>query len=311
MNRQLIDGGPVTLGTNVFGWTVDQRAAPDLLDAFLAAGGTHIDTADAYPFWAPGCSGGEAESAIGGWLGDDPARRGAVCLATKVGIMPGSTGLSGDNIRACVRRSLARLRTDHVDVLYFHMDDPRVDPAESVAAVRDLVAEGRVGHLAVSNYPVQRLEALLRACDRTGAPRPVLYQGQYHLLNRGYAETRLAPVLRAESIPFMPHSSLANGFLTGKYVRGARSAGARSANVGRYLTEEGWAVLEEVRSVAARRGASPAGVALAWLRSRTGVVPPAVSVSDVRQIPEVMERATLTDEDIARLDKVSEPFLRP
>ncbi|WP_165845801.1 aldo/keto reductase [Streptacidiphilus pinicola] len=308
MNRDLISRGPVTLGSNVFGWTLPGDAAPDVIEAFLAAGGTHIDTADTYPSWAPGCVGGESETAIGIWLAKNPDRRDEVCLATKVGCMPGREGLSADNIRGCVDDSLARLQVDRIDVLYFHMDDPKADMTASVRAAADAITAGKVAHLAVSNYPVQRLEQLLDVCDRQGAPRPVLYQGQYHLLNRAYPEQALAPRLRAEGIPFLPHSSLANGFLTGKYSRTVQPAGARAGIVARYFTDEGWAVLDEVHAIAAEHDASPAAVALAWTRSRPGVVSPAVSVSAPEQLAGLMTRPELSDEDLARLDRVSQPY---
>ncbi|GIH98195.1 aldo/keto reductase [Planobispora takensis] len=300
--------GLITLGTNAFGWTVRLEDAPPILESFIGAGGTHVDTADTYPSWAPGCAGGESETGIGGWLADNADRRGEICIATKVGCMPGFEGLSRENIRTCVDNSLRRLRTDYVDVLYFHMDDPDADMEDSVRGAAEVIAEGKVRNLAVSNYPVQRLEKLLSVCDRIGAPRPILYQGQYHLLNRSYYENFLAERLRAESIPFMPHSSLANGFLTGKYTRESKAESARSGIVTRYFTDEGWKVLDELLDIAGAHGVTPAAVALSWARSHGNVTSPAVSVSAVGQLPDVMTDVHLSGGEVSRLDAVSEPF---
>ena len=117
-----LDFGPVVLGGNVFGWTADRDESFAVLDAFHAAGGRAIDTADVYSNWVPGNDGGVSEEIIGEWA-ESRGVRGDIIIATKVAMLPARAGLSPDTIRAAVDDSLRRLRTDYIDVYYAHQDD--------------------------------------------------------------------------------------------------------------------------------------------------------------------------------------------
>src|SRR5919108_2824230 len=118
-----LEVSPLSLGGNVFGWTADEATSFDVLDAYAAAGGNFIDTADSYTFFAPGNSGGESETIIGNWMAAR-GNRDSVVVATKVARLPGREGLAPDNIRAAAEDSLRRLQTDRIDVYYAHIDDP-------------------------------------------------------------------------------------------------------------------------------------------------------------------------------------------
>src|ERR687892_1137418 len=122
---------PLALGGNVFGWTADEATSFRILDAFVDAGGTMIDTADVYSAWVPGHKGGESETVIGRWLQRDPAKRDKVVIATKVGFFE---GLAPDKIAAACDASLRRLGLGigTIDLYYHHKDDPNVPLADSL-----------------------------------------------------------------------------------------------------------------------------------------------------------------------------------
>src|SRR4051794_36929998 len=153
---------PLALGGNVFGWTADEATSFRILDAFVDAGGTMIDTADVYSAWVPGHQGGESESLIGEWL----RRRGGkgdMLIATKVGMLPGEGGekLEPARIAAAAQASLKRLGVEAIDLYYAHQDDQKTPLADSLAAFDKLVRDGKVRVIGASNYSAERLgEAL-------------------------------------------------------------------------------------------------------------------------------------------------------
>src|SRR5690349_21498167 len=145
---------PLALGGNVFGWTADEATSFQILDAFVDAGGTMIDTADVYSAWVPGHSGGESERVIGNWLKRDPANRGRVQIATKVGFME---GLAPEKVRASCDASLQRLGTDCIDLYYQHKDDETVPLADSLGAFDRLRQQGKIREIGLSQFGPERL----------------------------------------------------------------------------------------------------------------------------------------------------------
>ena len=137
---------PLNLGGNTFGWTSDRETSFAVLDAFVAAGGSFIDTADAYAAWAEGSEGGDSETVLGEWF-EARGNREEIVLATKVGAKPSRTGLSAANVEAALDESLERLRTDRIDLYYAHYDDEAVSIEEQVRIADGLVRSGRVRHL--------------------------------------------------------------------------------------------------------------------------------------------------------------------
>src|SRR5580658_2409715 len=160
-----VDVFPLCLGGNVFGWTADDRQSFAVLDAYAAAGGNFIDTADVYSAWVPGHSGGESETIVGRWMAARGNRRRMV-IATKVGLKPGLEGLSAKTIRAAAEASLRRLQTDRIDLYYAHRDDEATPLEETLGAFDALVREGKVRHIAASNYTAARLAAALEVSTR-------------------------------------------------------------------------------------------------------------------------------------------------
>jgi len=165
--RTDLDVFGLCLGGNVFGWTADREASFAVLDAYAAAGGNFVDTADVYMAGVPGNSGGESETIIGEWMAAR-GNRDDVVIATKVGKLAGLDNLRADTIRRAAEDSLRRLGVDHIDLYYSHGDDPDTPLEETLGAFGELVEAGKVRHLAASNYSGERLAEALRVADRAG-----------------------------------------------------------------------------------------------------------------------------------------------
>lgn len=298
---------PLNLGGNVFGWTADRAQSFAVLDAYTAAGGNFVDTADAYSAWAPGNKGGESETVIGDWLAER-GNRSDIVIATKVGSHPDRKGLSATTIRAAAEESLRRLRTDYIDLYYTHYDDPSVPVEEFLTALDALVREGKVRAIAASNITPERLQESLDFSDREGVARYVALQPQYNLVSRDTYEGPLKDVASRGGLAAMPYFALASGFLTGKYRPGTTVDSARAAGAGKHLeTERGVRVLAALDEIAAGRGAEPATVALAWLAAQPTVAAPIASARTVEQLPALLAVAdlTLTDEELTKLTRAS------
>ncbi len=297
----------LVLGGNVFGWTADEDSSYDLLDAYVAAGGNAIDLADSYPHWAPGCSGGESEGIVGRWMAAR-GNRSDVVICTKVGKFPGNHGLSRAQIMAGVDGSLRRLKTDHIDLYYCHADDPQTPLEETLRALGDLIGAGKVRAIAASNYSADRLAEALRIADEIGLPRFCAVQPQYSLVVRDGFEGPLQDLCAREGLGCLPYWPLAAGFLTGKYAAPGTDS-ARSGMVSEFQTPRNEAILDVVRTIAARHGVEPATVSLAWLLTRVTVVAPISSASGLDQIPALVASTSLdlSPEDLADLDAVSRP----
>ncbi|TPQ21125.1 aldo/keto reductase [Streptomyces sporangiiformans] len=298
---------PLALGGNVFGWTADRAQSFAVLDAYAAAGGNFVDTADTYSSWAPGNEGGESETVIGDWLAAR-GNRADIVVATKVGSHPQYPGLSAANIKAAAEASLRRLRTDHIDLYYTHRDDPSVPVEEIITALDELVRSGKVRAIAASNISAERLQESLDFSDREGLARYVALQPHYNLVSRDTYEGPLQDVASRSGLAAVPYWALASGFLTGKYRPGVEVDSARAGAAGAHLeSERGPRVLAALDEVARARGAEVATVALAWLASRPTVAAPIASARTVEQLPALLRVADLelTDEELARLTRAS------
>ena len=191
-----------------------------VLDAFAEAGGTFIDTADAYSAWVPGHTGGESERVLGRWMAAR-GNRDELVLATKVGSLPGREGLAADTVAAAAR-GVAGAAADRPDRPLLRAPRRPGHAARGDARRRSTrsSATGKVRQVAASNYSAERLAQALAVQDREGLARYVALQPQYNLLERAY-EDELAPLLAREGLACLPYSALASGFLTGKYRDGA------------------------------------------------------------------------------------------
>lgn len=298
---------PLALGGNVFGWTADEAQSFTVLDAYTAAGGNFIDSADVYSAWAPGNKGGESETVIGNWFAAR-GNRSDVVLATKVGAHPDYKGLSAHTIKAGADESLRRLRTDYIDLYYTHYDDPTVPVEEIIGALDDLVTSGKVRAIAASNVSPERLQEFLDFSDREGLARYSVLQPHYNLVSRDTYEGTLEQVASRSGLAAVPYYALASGFLTGKYRPGARVDSARAGGAGKHLeTDRGLRVLAALDEVAQERGAELATVALAWLAAQPTVAAPIASARTVEQLPALLAvgELELTDAEVTTLTAAS------
>ncbi|MFC9844297.1 aldo/keto reductase [Streptomyces sp. NPDC060223] len=298
---------PLALGGNVFGWTADEKQSFAVLDAYTAAGGNHLDTADVYAAWIDGLKGGESETVLGKWLAAR-GNRDKVVVSTKVGMHPDYPGLSASNINAAAEQSLRRLGIDHIDLYYSHCDDPSVPVEEIVTALDDLVKAGKVRAVAASNLSAERLQASLDFAERENLARYVAIQPEYNLVSRNTYEGALQDTAEKAGVSALPYFGLAAGFLTGKYRPGVTVDSARAdLAAGHASTARGVAVLEALDTIADAHGAEPATVALAWLLTRPTVVAPIASARTLEQLPALLavQDLTLTDEDTRLLTKAS------
>ncbi|MEV5099139.1 aldo/keto reductase [Streptomyces rochei] len=298
---------PLALGGNVFGWTADQDTSFAVLDAYTAAGGNFIDTADSYSAWVDGNSGGESETVLGQWLAAR-GNRDDVVLATKVSQHPEYPGLSAANIKAAADASLRRLGTDHIDLYYTHFDKPEVPVEEIVGALDELVRAGKVRHIAASNISAERLAASLDFSDREGLARYVAIQPHYNLVSRDTYEGGLRDLAERAGLAAVPYYALAAGFLTGKYRPGATVDSPRAGGAARHLeTERGRRVLAALDEIAGAHDAPIATVALAWLAAQPTVAAPIASARTVEQLPALLGVAelTLSEDEVRRLTQAS------
>ena len=292
---------PLALGGNVFGWTADEATSFRILDAFVDAGGTMIDTADVYSAWVPGHKGGESEEVIGRWLKRDPSKRDKVVIATKVGFLDGEmvdgeyvASLEPAVIRKACDASLGRLGIDTIDLYYQHRDNEKVPLADSLKTFDDQAKAGKIRAIGLSNFTPGRLAEACMIARVDGFPAVSAFQTWYNLLERPKYEAELRDVAVKENLAVFPFYSLANGYLTGKYrskddlgksVRGLRSV--------EYLEGKGPKVLAALDEVAAETGAALASVALAWTMAQPTITAPIASATSVEQANELIAGMTL------------------
>jgi aryl-alcohol dehydrogenase-like predicted oxidoreductase len=300
---------PLMLGGNVFGWNVDEQASFALLDAFVDAGFNGIDTADTYSRWAPGHKGGESETVIGNWL-QKSGKRGKVVIATKIGNDMGEgKSLKKDYVLRAAEACLKRLQVDCIDLLQTHFDDEVTPVEETLGAYAQLIRQGKVRAIGASNMSPARLTASLAASKKLGIPRYQSLQPNYNLYDRVDFESQYAPICKAERLGVITYYSLAGGFLTGKYRSAAEASKnpARGGKVKGYFDARGLGVLKALDAVAARHGATPAQIALAWLMARPGVTAPIASATSRLQLDDIMQAPSLklSQEDMTALDAAS------
>lgn len=293
------------LGANNFGLRIDASASRKVVDAALDAGITFIDTSDSY---------GESETVLGEVL---EHRRDDVVLATKFGsplnrydVRPdwGARG-SRRYIRQAVERSLRRLRTDWIDLYQLHYPDPATPIAETLGALDELVAEGKIRYVGSSNLQGWQVADADWVAGQHHRERFISAQNHYNLLERD-VEQSLIPALDHFQIGLLPYFPLANGFLTGKYRRGAQvPTGSRVEAWGLQfrLTDEMFTKLEALEKFAAERGTTMVGVALGWLAAQpvvSSVIAGATSAEQVQANASAWGWAP-TPDDLATLDQIT------
>jgi len=287
---------PLVLGGNVFGWTIDEKQSFAVLDAFIDAGFSAIDTADSYSRWVKGHEGGESESILGRWFKANPGKRQRALIFTKVGsdMGEGRKGLSADWIARAVEDSLRRLQTDVIDLYQSHWPDPDTPLEETLTAFDRLLRAGKVRAIGASNLDAAQLSDALAVAAHKRLPRYATLQPEYNLYDRKSFEGELQQLCQRERLGVITYFSLASGFLSGKYRSADDLAkGHRGAGVKKYFTERGTQILAALDQVAGRHQAQPAEVALAWVMAQPGVTAPIASATSPEQLASLVKAARL------------------
>lgn len=302
------------LGTMSFGGSTDERTAHLILDRFVEAGGTFIDTADVY-------GAGVSEEILGRWLRH--RSRDDLVIGTKVygdmGPGPNDGGTGRKHLLSGIDASLRRLGTDYVDLYQVHVFDDATPVEETLGTLDGLVRAGKVRFLGASNHAAWQLQKSVDVARHRGLEPFACLQPLYNLLDRE-AEWDLVPVCREEGLGVIPWSPLRGGWLSGRYHRGMTSppAGSRAdvdASGGgwpeawqTYATDRTWQVLDTLLAVAGETGRSPAQVALRWLMQQPGVTAPIIGARTLAQLADSLGAADgrLADEHVHRLTEASD-----
>jgi aryl-alcohol dehydrogenase-like predicted oxidoreductase len=310
LGRSGLRVSPFTLGTMTFGedngWGAPPAEAEAMLDEYLARGGNSIDTANIYTL-------GHSEQIIGDYLAARPGLRDRLVLGTKffANLWPGDPNGGSAGRKAMIKQaedSLRRLRTDYVDVYWLHNWDPVVPIEETMRALDDLVTAGKVRYVGVSDLPAWKAaEADLVARFRGWSP-VIGMQVEYSLLERT-PEGELLPMAAERGIGVLPWGPLRGGLLSGKFSRRQTENDSKRAWV--RATGADYAVLDVVDEVADETGASPAAVALSWVRHRSAITSTLIGARRLDQLRSNLDAVDvrLTEAQVRRLDEVSEPTL--
>jgi aryl-alcohol dehydrogenase-like predicted oxidoreductase len=305
-----LEFAPIAFGGNVFGWTADEATSHRLLDAFVDAGFSFVDTADVYSRWYPGNKGGESEAIIGTWLKKNPAKRDKVQIATKCGMVPAEGALKRGHIKWSVDESLKRLNTDRIDLFQSHKDDKTTPIEETLSTYGERVKAGKLRFVGASNYEAPRLAEAAKIAKEKGLPRYESLQPHYNLVERGLFEGDLENECLKEGIGVIPYYSLASGFLSGKYRSEADVGDAkRGAGVKKYINPKGLGVLKALDEVSKKHNVDNTQVALAWLMQRKAITAPIVSATSLQQLKDLIASPSvkLDAADVAAIDKASAP----
>lgn len=306
-----LEVSPIAFGGNVFGWTLDEEKSFDIIDAFVGAGFNFIDTANNYPYWVKGNDGGESERTIGNWLKKRRIRD-KVVIATKVGGRgknQSKTNASKKHILKEVDNSLMRLKTDYIDLYQLHYDDEITPVEETLSAFQDLIQEGKIRWIGVSNISPGRLVESLEAAEKFNLPKYQTLQPEYNLCEREKYETLYEPIVLKNDLGVMNYYALASGFLTGKYrTLEDLQKSQRGKDVEKYMNERGMRILDALAEISTEYKTTSAVVALAWLLRRPSICSPIASATSLSQLDSLIQapQLDLNSSAVMRLNEASE-----
>lgn len=304
------------LGTMTFGAEADEAASGRIMTAYRDAGGTFLDTADVY-------SSGISEEIVGRWLKANPAEAAQIVLATKarfpMGPGPNDLGNSRRHLRVALDASLTRLGVDHIDLYQMHAWDALTPIEETLRFLDDAIGTGKIGYYGFSNFLGWQLTKAVHLASAAGLAPPVTLQPQYNLLVRGI-EHEIVPACLDAGMGLLPWSPLGGGWLTGKYQRDQMPTGTTrlGENPNRGMESYGprnddartWAIIGEVTRIAEKHAASPAQVALGWLKDKPAVTSVILGARTTGQLADNLGASALAldPQDRAALDHVSAPL---
>lgn len=305
----------LALGTMTFGAEADEQTSHTIIDTYLDAGGTFVDTADVY-------SAGASETIIGRWLATHPGRRDDIVIATKgrfpMGEGPNDLGLSRTHLRKALDASLSRLGVDHVDLYQLHAWDAVTPIDETLRFLDDAVTAGKISYYGFSNYLGWQLTKAVHVAKAHGWAPPVTLQPQYNLLVRDI-EHEIVPAALDAGIGLLPWSPLAGGWLSGKYTRDQAPTGATRLGENptrgmeaweqRNADPRTWDVIDTVSRVAQEIGGSASQVALAWLIAQPAVTSAILGARTVEQLTDNLGAAdlVLSESQLSSLTEASAP----
>jgi len=303
------------LGTMTFGAEADEPTSHLILDAFLAAGGTFIDTADVY-------SSGISEEIIGSWLAAHPTDREQVVIATKarfpMGTGPNDLGLTRRHLGRALDASLGRLGVEQIDLYQMHAWDALTPIEETLGFLNDAVVQGKIAYYGFSNYLGWQLTKAVHVAKAHGWAAPVTLQPQYSLLVRDI-EHEVVPAALDANIGLLPWSPLGGGWLSGKYLRDQAPTGATRLGENpergmeawkqRNAREQTWTIIKTVTSIADAHGASSSQVALSWLSAQPAVTSVILGARTVVQLADNLGAVDLqlSSDELASLTAASAP----
>lgn len=298
----------INFGGNVLGWTINEKESFEILDSFVEAGFNFIDTADTYSWWIHGI-GGQSETILGKWMKARNNRESLV-IATKVGSQTKEhpKDISRKHILKSVDESLNRLQTDFIDLYYTHFDDEKTLVEETLSAYDEIIKTGKVRYIGVSNISPERLIESFEISEKKSLPKYVALQPLYNLMERSNYETNYKPLAETYGLAVMPYSSLASGFLSGKYRSEVDlEKSVRGQGLKHYLDKDGFAILKVLDTIANKHNTQPTSVALAWQLAQPFITASIVSATSKSQLQTLIDAPTLNldREDINLLNEVS------
>ncbi|MDT0443456.1 aldo/keto reductase [Streptomyces johnsoniae] len=303
------------LGTMTFGAATDKEESFAQLDTFVEAGGSLIDTADVYV-------GGTSEEIIGQWFADRPAEiTNRVVLATKGRFAtdrndPNGVGASRRHLDRALTASLRRLGLETIDLYQVHAWDPLTPLEETLSFLDDVIRAGKIRYYGLSNFTGWQVQKAVDLAGSLGLAKPVTLQPQYNLLSREI-EWEIVPACRHNGLGLLPWSPLASGILTGKYQRDTEPAAdqrlshAETARLfgGRRGEQRTWDVIDVLKAVAERRGATVSQVALAWVAAQPAVTAVILGARTIEQLKDNLGASglVLSGEEAEQLGTASQP----
>ncbi|HTN37053.1 MAG TPA: aldo/keto reductase [Arachidicoccus sp.] len=292
--------GTMGFGTEA-GWGADEAAAFKILDQFAEAGGNFVDTANIYKL-------GTSEKIIGNYFKNIGVDRDYFVLATKYSLKdnetnPNASGNNRKNLIRSVEASLKRLQTDFIDLLYLHIWDDLTPIEEIMRGLDDLVRQGKVNYIAISDTPAWVIAKGNTYAELMGWSQFIALQVEYSLLQRT-PERELLPMAEHFGLTLLPWAPLAGGALTGKYLRGEPG---RIKPESKRLDDHSIQITKEVVAIAEALGVSPSSVALAWIRQQRVASIPIVGATKKEQLAENLKSLTvrLSSDEMDRLNKIS------
>jgi aryl-alcohol dehydrogenase-like predicted oxidoreductase len=298
------------------GWSSSKQDSFAVMDYAYEHGVNLIDTADVYSFWAKGNDGGVAETWIGEWLKERKLQQ-EVLIATKArGRMwegPDGEGLSRKHLMRAVEDSLRRLKVETIDLYQSHWADEDTPVEETLQTYEDMIRQGKVRYIGCSNHTTSQLQESLTTAANYNLPRYESLQPHYNLVHRDEYEAELMSLCKKEELGIIPYSSLAGGFLTGKYKKGEQmpqnSRGYGNDRMRPYVNEKGFAIIDALTQISQEHNCTIAQIALAWLLANPTVTSVIIGANKVEQLVQSINavEVTLSSTEKSWLDSLPAP----